>query len=481
MSTEEDKQHRSHCKLLQNYDELMKDSTDEIPCLGCENVEASDELRTLKLLSLKSKDKIHNHAELLIAELWANRRKQKATERPIIFVAHSLGGLIVKRALVASSAIRGNKTDHLRSIYVSTYGILFLGTPHRGFDIQSWISRWKPKPSSVRYPKHIDFRPQIVHSLGIKNETLENIERQFIQLSNKIRIYFFYEGKPTNINGIWHYVVDEESAAPIIQDVERTSIQQDHAHMCQFESECSPGFCVVTETIKHYAAEAPKKIRADWQSERAEADLRTEAQVRELCGDDLNHTGKAVGTSAGRVGDLSSASGSLDGKSRPVLQQKRYYIVPRRRVEHFVGRKTQLRKISSHFATGSRNNRPQVLILHALGGQGKSQIAIEYCQISEEQYAGIFWVNASSEDLAVQSYARIAAALSGNSSKIGDGDTAVNFVTSSLKAWDQKWLLIFDNYDKPEIFSSIQKFIPECKCYAANWTFHEHDIYLFCQ
>ena len=333
----------------------------------------------------------------------------------------------------------------------------------------------------MKYPKHIDFRPQIIDSLGIKNETLENIERQFIQLSNKIRIYFFYEGKPTNICGNWHYVVDEESAAPVIQDVERTGIQQDHIHMCQFESECTPGFCVVTEAIQRYAAEAPKRIQADWQSERAEGYLRTEAQVRELRGDAIYAADKVNDTSGSRGGDLSSASGSLDGKSRPVSQQKRYYIVPRRRVEHFVGRKTQLLKISSHFATGSRKNRPQVLILHALGGQGKSQIAIEYCQISEEQYAGIFWVNASSEDLAVQSYARIAAALSGNSLEIGDGDTAVNFVTSFLKAWDQRWLLIFDNYDKPEEFPSIQKFIPECKCSAANWTFYEHDIHLFCR
>ena len=437
---------------------------------------------SLEQLSLKSKDKIHNHAELLIAELWANRRKQKATERPIIFVAHSLGGLIVKRALVASSAIRGNKTGHLRSLYVSTYGILFLGTPHRGFDIETWISRWRPQPGSVEYPKQIDFRPQIIHSLGIKNETLENIERQFIQISNKICIYFFYEGKPTNICGTWHYVVDEESAAPVIQDVERTGIQQDHIHMCQFESECSPGFCVVTDAIQRYAAEAPKRIQADWQSERAEGDLRTEAQVRDLRGGAIYHVHKAVDTSVNRVGDSSSASGSRDDKSRPVSQQKRHYIVPRRRVEHFVGRKAELDKISSHFATGSRKNRPQVLILHALGGQGKSQIAIEYCQISAEQYAGIFWVNASSEDLAIQSYARVATALSGNSSlEIGDGDTAVNFVTSFLKDWDQRWLLIFDNYDKPEEFPSIQKFIPECKCSTANWTFHEHDIHLFCR
>lgn len=88
-----------------------------------------------------SGDKIHHHAEQLVAELAANRRASKATEHPIIFVAHSLGGLVVKRALIHSSEISGTKTEHLRSIFVSTYGILFLGTPHKGLSASNWRSR----------------------------------------------------------------------------------------------------------------------------------------------------------------------------------------------------------------------------------------------------------------------------------------------------------------------------------------------------
>ncbi len=43
----------------------------------------------------KGKPEEYNHAEHLVVKLAANRRRRKATERPIIFVAHSLGGLIV--------------------------------------------------------------------------------------------------------------------------------------------------------------------------------------------------------------------------------------------------------------------------------------------------------------------------------------------------------------------------------------------------
>lgn len=80
------------------------------------------------------------------------------------------------------------------------------------------------------------------------------------------------------------------------------------------------------------------------------------------------------------------------------------------RVDHFVGREAQLQYITAHFSE-SQVARPRTLILCALGGQGKSQIALEYCLSSRKIYRGVFWVNASSESTAIQSYHQIAAAL----------------------------------------------------------------------
>ncbi|RTE73379.1 hypothetical protein BHE90_012182 [Fusarium euwallaceae] len=60
-----------------------------------------------------------------------NWRQDNQSERPIIFVAHSLGGLVVKRMLGESQP-----RDALYNIRLFTRGIIFLGTPHRA-------SRWK--------------------------------------------------------------------------------------------------------------------------------------------------------------------------------------------------------------------------------------------------------------------------------------------------------------------------------------------------
>ena len=229
-----------------------------------------------------STDKIHNHAEHLVACLCANRRIQKATERPIIFVAHSLGGLVVKRALIYSSEIRGNKTEHLRSVFISTYGILFLGTPHKGSDLAEWGSRLERICDAVLPSKLVDTQPQLINALKTHSETLQNIDRQFIQLTSRFHIYFFHEGKPTNLKGALRYIVNEESASPDIQDVERASIQQDHSHMCKFETNNAPGFHLVTEAIQRYASQAIEKILSRWNADKAERQKRIEAEAKEL-------------------------------------------------------------------------------------------------------------------------------------------------------------------------------------------------------
>ena len=72
----------------------------------------------------------------------------QTTRRPIIFIVHSLGGLVVKsvrgsnsplhimtreKALIHSnSAPLAGRRERDKSIASSTYGVMFFGTPHQG-------------------------------------------------------------------------------------------------------------------------------------------------------------------------------------------------------------------------------------------------------------------------------------------------------------------------------------------------------------
>jgi hypothetical protein len=122
-------------------------------------------------------------------------------------------------------------------------------------------------------------------------------------------------------------------------------------------------------------------------------------------------------------------------------------------------RETQLRQVLSHFSTNQKTQ-PQPLIRYALGDQGKSQIALDYCRQSREAYRGIFWIRTNSETSATQSYGMIAAALVGESSAdSNDAEVQIRLVKDSLKRWHEPWLPVFDNYDETEKFRNVKRFI----------------------
>lgn len=76
--------------------------------------------------------------------------------------------------------------------------------------------------------------------------------------------------------------MDEESASPTVQDVERAGIQADHSHMCKFESDNAPGFDLVVEGIQRYAEAAPDTIRPRWEAEKDERATQRRFDANEL-------------------------------------------------------------------------------------------------------------------------------------------------------------------------------------------------------
>ena len=70
------------------------------------------------------------------------------------------------------------------------------------------------------------------------------------------------------------------------------------------------------------------------------------------------------------------------------VKLKSYFLVPRLRVKNFFGREEQLKQVTSYFEV--EVERPQILVLHALGGQRKSQIALKYCQQARKSFRGVF-------------------------------------------------------------------------------------------
>ncbi len=93
--------------------------------------------------SAASVNRISNHAEALLGALTRRRERTNSENREIIFVMHSLGGLVVQNALALS---RSSPEAHLQKIEANTVGLAFLGTPHFGADLASGhpLGRFKP-------------------------------------------------------------------------------------------------------------------------------------------------------------------------------------------------------------------------------------------------------------------------------------------------------------------------------------------------
>ena len=90
--------------------------------------------KTWQYTGAPNQDNIYQHGYSLLTELKGLR--VNCQDRPIIFVAHSLGGLLVKRALVEARKMKHDK--ELQDVSYSSSAIIFFGTPHRGADKVAW-------------------------------------------------------------------------------------------------------------------------------------------------------------------------------------------------------------------------------------------------------------------------------------------------------------------------------------------------------
>ncbi|KAI1751951.1 ribonuclease-like protein p/mrp subunit [Xylaria castorea] len=238
------------------------------------------------ILGGTSSDRILQHAQTMIAELVADRELEDATERPIIFVCHSLGGIIVKRALVYSASRTSRHINHLHSIYVSTYGILFFGTPHQGSGTAN-LATFAQRIIDVLLPsKLVDTQAQLLDALKEGSEVLQEITDNFAPLMKDLRIYFFWEQEKTDLGYKLDYVVTETSAAPILDNTDRAGLRADHRGICRFASRNAPGYKLVASSLLRYSRDAPQAVSRRWRIEKDMLRSLRQQELRNLREDD---------------------------------------------------------------------------------------------------------------------------------------------------------------------------------------------------
>lgn len=144
-------------------------------------------------------------------------------------------------------------------------------------------------------------------------------------------------------------------------------------------------------------------------------------------------------------------------------------------VEKFVAREKELDEI--HAALSGDGGR-RCVVLHGLGGIGKTQLAIAYAKRHKDDYSAIFWINMQDTTTAQQSLAVFARRVlryqpSAPHLHRAELNSGLDDVAAAVMAWlgmpdNTRWLAICDNYDNPRVPSNsdpaavdIRRFLPE--------------------
>ncbi|KAG8361811.1 hypothetical protein FVEN_g134 [Fusarium venenatum] len=177
-----------------------------------------------KLQGSRNISSLLDYSGTFMRRLMNLRKQQRLENRQIIFIGHSLGGLIIKQALSDSGP------DVVRRL--SVRAIIFFGTPHLGLNDNSLETLVRGQPNQ-----------HLINDLHPHSSTIASMRNRFDKVSRATKIYAFYETvhtpKVKDVNGQWSRVADDdalwvtkESACLHASDLsEAVQVNADHSQM----------------------------------------------------------------------------------------------------------------------------------------------------------------------------------------------------------------------------------------------------------
>ncbi|KAH0608276.1 uncharacterized protein H6S33_002328 [Morchella sextelata] len=198
-----------------------------------------------KLIENTVDDGMVDYRRHFIQQLTNSRDSPEKKSRPIIFIGHSLGGILIAQALVHSKNIQ-----HSRHILDATHAVIFFGTPHKGLKVsqlEDMIQDIEKNSDSTR-----------LHLLSQLKESSQShwLEEQRDHLADvwaNIGIVSFYETETTptvakSESGVYGRfgeeveMVTRVSAQMGFPNEFRIPIGRSHTEMVKFPSKIDPAY-----------------------------------------------------------------------------------------------------------------------------------------------------------------------------------------------------------------------------------------------
>ncbi|KAI3535331.1 hypothetical protein CSPX01_11442 [Colletotrichum filicis] len=326
-----------------------------------------------KATEMVSVSRIRDHAATFLKRLTNFRDRTDSSARPIIFVCHSLGGLVCQAALA-----RAHTREHLKEVLEATRGILFLGTPHHGSALAVWAERLG---KSVGVLKQTN--TEILGVLRPESEVLAEIQDNFHNITQSqtkagvgtIQITCFYEELPLPGIGL---VVPQHSA--IFPGKDAVGIHGTHHTMVKFSSLEDSGFIDICDELRTWIKKFDRKVPVPQRQSTPPPAVEEQNEKR---------------------------------STTPQKKTASKFLVPYAKNKSFVERSNVFERLKSEFCHGPEDDVEDArsrVCLYGLGGIGKTQIAIAYTYWLRKAHpeVSIFWVHASDSDRFRQAYSEIA-------------------------------------------------------------------------
>jgi tetratricopeptide (TPR) repeat protein len=340
-------------------------------------------------------------------------RHNKAAEcKKLIFVCHSMGGIVVRKFLVDQQIELFRNRQEI--------GLFLVASPSLGSSYADWLS---PLAKILGHEQ--------AHTLRFvrNNPWLQDLDEHFINLkeAGNLKIYGkeIYEDRPffkspvfTKLFG--RQVVEPFSAARYFAD-SRKIYNSDHFTIAEPKDRDDEQHRLLCQFIKDTLS----------------ASLQPPSEVSPGTG-----KGEVVPTLAGQISSNGQENLPVVQKSRIAGTLPPICNVPRRN-PNFTGREDILEQLRHSLVKDVHIALTQQA-LHGLGGIGKTQLAIEYAYRHSAEYEVIWWIRSAEPSTLFSDYAELAAELNLHEKDAPEQEKIIQAVRKWLDH-HSNWLLVFDN------------------------------------
>ncbi|KAL9611265.1 MAG: hypothetical protein Q9167_004091 [Letrouitia subvulpina] len=213
--------------------------------LGSQNVRVLTFGYNAEVLSkTKTKANISDFAKGLLAAMKFEKNKAMEDlgigEVPIVFVVHSMGGLVFKKAY-----LRGRNDKEYEGIVSQIRAVLFLSTPHRGSNLAETLD----KILSISLTGHT--RKAFIRELASDSSTVEDLNENFRHQISDLEIFSFYELQNTVIKASQSVMVVSKDSALLGYSGEKSiPLEADHHNVCKYSSKQDANYRTVISVLK---------------------------------------------------------------------------------------------------------------------------------------------------------------------------------------------------------------------------------------